>query len=275
MREFTDAELRLLTELLPNVGGEMRAAMTNMYIAAGRMTPMEKRERDEKLDKNVAAFLQSYHRMNRLVHNLTGAAELVSDSPYLMKNTDVVGLTRELVEQAEALFELEGVTLRFESDKPGCVILLEEERFTRMLLNLLSNALKFTPAGGSVTVRARVTPQWVRLSVSDTGRGIPPEKLESVFERFLDTESLDPAPHGLGLGLALCRRVAQGHGGSIVAESEEGKGARFTVSLPNRRTDNYRMEDSGQTDPAGGFNRMLTELSDALSVKAFGWRYTD
>ncbi len=274
MREYTKEELRLLTEVLPNVAQELRGAMANVYAAANRLAPPEAREKDPKTDKNAAFFLQSYYRMYRVVGNLNDARQLAETAPFPLANDDIVGLVRTVCGRAEALFEAEGVTLTFESDKPGQIIAMDAERIERLLLNLLSNALKFTPKGGSVAVRVRTTPQRVCLSVSDTGCGIAPDKLEHVFDRFLDTDAMDPPPHGVGLGLALCRRIAQGHGGIIVAESEEGKGATFTVSLPNARSANATLRQP-KTEYAGGFNRTLLELSDALGAEAFTHRFTD
>ncbi|MBR3561619.1 MAG: HAMP domain-containing histidine kinase [Oscillospiraceae bacterium] len=274
MREYTEEELRLLTEVLPNVAQELRGAMANVYTAASLLAPMEAREKDESIDRNAAIFAQSYFRMYRVIGNLSDAAELAETGRYTLSNDDIVGVVREVCEKAEALFEAEGVTLTFQSDKPGQVIAMDAERVERLLLNLLSNALKFTPRGGSVAVRVRVTPQRVYLSVSDTGRGIAPDRLEHVFDRFLETDVMAPPPHGVGLGLAICRRIAQGHGGSIVAQSEEGKGATFTVALPNERVSGARLRQP-KIAYSGGFNRTLLELSDALSASAFTCRFMD
>ncbi len=274
MRKYTKEELRLLTEVLPNVAQELRGAMANVYAAANRLAPPKAREADPAVDKNAAVFLQSYYRMHRVVGNLNDARELAETGRFVLSNDDVVGVARNVCERAEALFEAEGVTLTFESDKPGHVIAMDAERIERLLLNLLSNALKFTPKGGAVAVRVRTTPQRVCLSVSDTGCGIAPDKLEHVFDRFLETDAMDPPPHGVGLGLALCRRIAQGHGGAIVAESEEGSGATFTVSLPNVRSSNAVLRQP-RTEYAGGFNQTLLELSDALGAEAFTHRFLD
>lgn len=274
MKEYSDEELRLLTEVLPNVARELRGAMANVYTAASRLAPESARESDEKLDRNAAIFLQSYYQMYRVIGNLNDARMLADTGSLRLSNGDVVGVVRGVCEKAEAPFENEGVTLTFESDKPSQVILMDETLVERMLLNLLSNALKFTPRGGSVAVRVRVTPGQVFVSVADTGRGIEPDKLEHVFDRFLQTDKADPPPHGMGLGLALCRRIAQGHGGTIVAESQPGKGATFTVSLPNKRSMSVSAREP-RIDYAGGFNKTLVELSDALSYTAFTHRFTD
>ena len=274
MREYTNEELRLLTEVLPNVAQELRGAMANVYAAANRLAPLEAREKDAAVDKNAAIFTQSYYKMYRIVGNLTDAAKLAETGKFALGNDDIVGVVRGVCEKAEALFEAEGVTLTFEADKPGQIIAMDAGQMERLLLNLLSNALKFTPRGGSVAVRVRVTLPRVYLSVTDTGRGIAADKLEHIFDRFLQTDAMDPPPHGIGLGLAICRRIAQGHGGSIVAESEEGHGATFTVSLPNVRSVGAVLRQP-RVAYAGGFNQTLLELSDALGVGAFTHQYLD
>ncbi|MBQ9647995.1 MAG: HAMP domain-containing histidine kinase [Oscillospiraceae bacterium] len=275
MREYNEEELKLLTEVLPNVAQELRGAMANVYAAANRLAPISAREQNAAVDKNAAVFTQSYYRMYRVIGNMTDAPKLAETGKFAaLGNDDIVGVVRGVCEKAEPLFDGQGVTLTFESDKPGQIIAMDAELIERMLLNLLSNALKFTPKGGSVGVRVRVTDRRVYLTVSDTGRGIAPDKLEHVFDRFLVTDAMDPPPHGVGLGLALCRRIAQGHGGSIVAESEEGRGATFTVTLPNVKSPNGVLRQP-RTEYAGGFNRTLLELSDALNASAFTYQYLD
>ena len=112
------------------------------------------------------------------------------------------------------------------------------------------------------------------LSVADTGCGMTEDKLETLFDRYLHEGLMDPRPHGLGLGLPLCRRIAEGHGGSILAESRPGQGSRFTVSLPDRRADSGDVSDI-PLEYGGGFNKTLLALADALPAKAFLLRNED
>jgi signal transduction histidine kinase len=109
-------------------------------------------------------------------------------------------------------------------------------RLQQIAWNLLSNAIKFTPSGGRVTIAASQEPGGFRLEVSDTGRGIPPEYLTQVFDRFSQADSSASRTHGgLGLGLAIVRQLVELHGGSVEVASEGmGLGARFTVHLPAR-----------------------------------------
>ena len=268
MREYTEEELRLLTEILPNVGTELRDAVSSIYGAVMRLAPERAQEADPAVKKNAAIFMHGYCRMLRVVGNLSRAEMLAKSVPPELRNLDFVGLCRDVCREAEALFGLKKVTLAFESDAPGGVLAADEAQLKRLLLNLLSNALRYTPEGGTVTVRVKWGEQFAQLSVSDTGCGIAPEKLATVFERFLHSDALDAPPHGLGLGLALCRRIAEGHGGRIVAESAVGEGATFTVSLP-RKTTRDAVLRAPRIAYAGGLNETLVELSDALPTEAF------
>jgi len=98
--------------------------------------------------------------------------------------------------------------------------------------NLLSNALKYTSPGGSVTVSARTGPKEVLFSVADTGKGIPEAYRERVFEKFSSIPGDDPGKEGVGLGLAIVKEIIDAHGGKVSVTSREGKGSTFTFSLP-------------------------------------------
>jgi signal transduction histidine kinase len=115
-------------------------------------------------------------------------------------------------------------------------LLIDEKRITQVLANLLSNALKFTPEGRQIVVRANTDPQrpsWVLVSVSDTGRGIESEQLDYIFDRLYQARSDDAMLEGgLGLGLHICREVVSLHGGEIWVESTLGKGSTFYFTLP-------------------------------------------
>ena len=274
MKQYSEEELKLLTQVLPNVATQLRGAMANVYTAAQKLVPPEVRDGDEKADRTASVFTQSYYQMYRVVGNLNDAASLAEATPFLLYNDDIIGLCRTVCEKAEGLFDLSGVTLDFSADRENCIIAMDAERIERMLLNLLSNALKFTPRGGKVSVSVKTEGRSVLLTVADTGRGISADRLDTVFDRFLDVDRFDPAPHGLGLGLAICRRIAQGHGGRIMAESKEGAGAKFTVSLPNVKSPENRLRDV-RADYTGGFNPYLVQLSDALRAEAFEQKYLD
>ena len=108
----------------------------------------------------------------------------------------------------------------------------DERKLKQVLLNLLSNALKFTPEGGRVEVRASVADGMARVSAADTGVGIAPEDQEAIFEEFRQVGTADKKVEGTGLGLALSRKFVELHGGQIWVKSEVGHGSTFTFTLP-------------------------------------------
>lgn len=137
------------------------------------------------------------------------------------------------VELVEPLFGQKGLVFEGISGDQTIVARGDSERVTQILVNLLSNAIKFTPPGGHISADCGVTPDAVTLRVSDTGRGIAREKHETIFEPFIQLqEGLADRDSGVGLGLAISRDLARAMSGNLAVESEEGKGARFTLSLP-------------------------------------------
>ena len=147
------------------------------------------------------------------------------------------------------------------------------DRLEQAVWNLLSNALKFTPAGGRVTVSLRFERKQVLLTVTDTGGGIPVERMETVFDGYLHPERLAALPCGLGLGLPLCRRIAEGHGGRLVLDSRPDQGTSVTLALPDEMAADT-VEDV-QFDYAGGFQPALVGLADALPYQAFLQKHSD
>ena len=130
----------------------------------------------------------------------------------------------------------DGVRVAFAADPEVDVVDGDERRIKQVIFNLLSNAVKFTPAGGEVDVSATRLNGEVRVSVADTGPGIPPEDRDRIFEEFQQSETGVGQREGTGLGLALSKRFVELHGGRIWLESELGRGSTFTFALPTRST---------------------------------------
>ena len=252
--------------LLPQAASQLRGALANLYFAAAHLAPAAQRERDPDLDAKAALLDQSYYQLIRLVNNLS-ATRYLSGKPLPMRDRDVVDFVAEIFTKASSLAPLRGLETRFICAADQHVCAFCADALEHLLYQLLSNAFKFTPAGGLITVELRFSAGRILLSVEDTGPGIPPERLETLFDSYHQPDEPAPAPQGLGLGLALCRGVAQGHGGLITAESRQGKGSRFTFSMPDRSCGPI-LADS-RFDYNGGFNRTLMALSDAMPPEAF------
>lgn len=197
----------------------------------------------EASPENLAALHAEIMRLVRLVGELERLNEAESGSLELVwAEVDLAELTRRVTATFAPAFEQEGVALRLEFEPGTPAVAGDEDRFSQVVWNLLSNALKFTPPGGEVTVGIRGEGGFVRLAVTDTGPGIPADDLPYVFERFFRARRGEipspPAPgqpeRGTGLGLAISQALARAHGGRIEVHSEPGRGSTFTLVLPAR-----------------------------------------
>lgn len=264
---------RLLNEVLLHVAAQLRTALGGMHIAVGRLAPPDRRDRDAVLDRDAALLNHNYYSLLRLANNLSNAPMLLSDEPLLKENTDMVEWLASLCRQAEPLFALRHVTLTLQCAAEHHTAAIHRGCLEQAVWNLLSNALKFTPDGGSVTVTLRPGHRQVLLAVSDTGCGIPAGNMETVFDGYLHPERLAVLPGGLGLGLPLCRRIAEGHGGRLLLDSREGQGTTVTLALPDETAGD--MVEDVTFDYAGGFQPALVGLADGLPFDAFLQKHSD
>jgi len=170
-------------------------------------------------------------RLSNIVRALLMLSQAESGQLALQKSEmNLAELVRDLVDQHQIPAEAEGVRLSA-SVPASCTINADRIQIERLLSNLLGNAIKYTPAGG--TVKVSLLPEFdnVRLIVEDTGVGIAPEHLPHIFDRFYRVPSAD-AEKGLGLGLSFVAWIAKAHGGNVAVESVPNQGTRFTVTLP-------------------------------------------
>jgi heavy metal sensor kinase len=181
----------------------------------------------------LASALEESERVARLVEGLlllsrADAGVLRMDRQPL----DLAELVAEVGESARVLAEAQGVALECKSVAP---VTIDGDRahLRRLLLNLVDNGIKYTPAAGRVTLTLQRNGEWAALHVADTGSGLAPEEQERVFQRFYRTpEAVAQGKEGSGLGLCIARSIAEAHGGRIQVESTPGQGSTFTVFLP-------------------------------------------
>ena len=268
-----DPEQNPLAVLFPQIATQMRGALNNLHLAASQLIPAAAREADPVLDAKAAVLDQSYYQLLRLVTSLSAASLLTEDRPLPLCDRDIVDLVGDICDRAGDLAPMLGLELRFVCALEHHICAVAPNELEHLLYALLSNAFKFTPSGGTVTVELKLVNNRVLLSVTDTGCGISEDRLDTLFDHYLHRDPMDAPPHGFGLGLSLCRHIAEGLGGSLMVESRLGKGSRFTLSLPDRQIGGSISD--APFDYSGGFNRTLLLLSDALPVKAFLVRNQD
>ena len=266
-------QVRLLNEVLLHVSAQLRTALGGMHIAVSRLAPPERRDADAALDRDAALLNRNYYALLRLSNNLSNAPMLLDDAPLTRENTDIVTWLDGLCRQASPLFALRNVALTFQCSAARHGAAINRVCLEQAVWNLLSNALKFTAEGGAVTVSLRFERRQVLLAVTDTGCGINAEDMEMVFDSYLHPERLAVLPSGLGLGLPLCRRIAEGHGGRLVLDSREGHGTTVTLALPDELAEDV-VEDVA-FDYTGGFQPALVGLADGLPFEAFLQKHSD
>jgi len=145
---------------------------------------------------------------------------------------DISHLVARAIEDFSPLASERQIDLRQE-DPAVCMVLADEGKINRVVANLISNAVKFTPRGGKVVLRVAQRPRSTEVSVSDTGEGIPEEERDKIFEKFYQVEKRRLGRKaGTGLGLPLCKKVVDAHGGNIWVESVHGQGSRFYFTIP-------------------------------------------
>lgn len=172
-------------------------------------------------------------RMNRLIGDLVDIASIEAGKlRVLPKPNDAAALVRESVEAFQPVAAARGVSLAHAVAGPpqSLPASLDHDRILQVLGNLLSNAIKFTKVGGKVSVGVLASEEGVRFTVTDSGEGIPPDQLESVFERFWQVASNDR--RGLGLGLFITRCIVEAHGGKVWVTSTLGVGSVFNFTVP-------------------------------------------
>ena len=235
LREVTEQrELdRLKDDFVATVSHELRTPLTSMMGFLEMIRDGEAGQLTEDQKRFLAIIYRSSERLQRLVGDLLFVARLDASGLQLhFAPTRLDEIARELVDSSAALARAREVDL--EPDLAETPALLgDHERLVQLVGNLLSNALKFTPAGGTVTVRTFVDGDSAVLEVADTGIGIPAAEQDRVFQRFFrSSTATEQAIPGTGLGLVISRAIVEAHGGTITVTSKIGAGTCFRVELP-------------------------------------------
>lgn len=230
---------RIRAEFIDNLSHELRTPLTTVSLlaetlareaaAAGDRVPDRMRERITKIEVETGHLVQMVNELLDL-SRIEGGGTLE-----LVDGVDLGRLAAASAERLRLFAERQGVALRVEAAEAVPPIRGDAARLGQVVINLVHNAVKFSPDGGDVTVRVRRDGDEVVVSVEDHGVGIPPAARDRVFERFYKVDrarSREGTGGGTGLGLAIARHVVEQHGGRIWLVSEEGRGSMFTFALP-------------------------------------------
>jgi PAS domain S-box-containing protein len=224
---------RMKDEFISTVSHELRTPLTALRAALGLIAGGALEKRPEKRTQMMDVAIGNCDRLVRLVNDILdfermGAGRL----PMRFQEVDAKALLRRAADLQHP--SAQKVDIAFRIDAQPLLLWVDEDRILQTLGNLIGNAIKFSPRGSEVILRARAqSGTEAIISVEDSGRGIPPEKLDIIFERFQQVDASDSREMGgTGLGLAICRNIVRQHGGRIWAESTVGKGSCFYFTVP-------------------------------------------
>ena len=231
-RARSDDALAARDEFLGIVSHDLRNMLNAVVGCADLIAKGVSRENHvEAVLVNTQRIERSAARMNRLIGDLVDLASIEAGKLAVSREVgDPTHVVMEAVDTFQAQASASGVALAAEIVPPSSLAIFDPARILQVLTNLLSNAIKFTPASGNVVVHVERIGDEIRFAVSDTGPGIPTEKLEEVFVRFLQLTKNDR--RGVGLGLYISKCIVLAHGGRIWAERRSGGGSTFCFTLP-------------------------------------------
>jgi len=231
-RARSDFGLTKRDDFLGLVSHDLRTILGGIALSASRLIKTAPNDDAGKQSLKVAQGIQRYAgRMNRLIGDLLDVSSIESGRLSVRPEPlDVVKLINDAMEIFQPLATERTLVLEAEIGQAPLIAIFDHDRILQVLGNLLSNALKFTPAGGRIRVQAEAVGAEVRLTVSDSGSGIPSDKWGAVFERFWQVAANDS--RGLGLGLFITKCIVEAHKGRIWVERSNEKGSTFCFTLP-------------------------------------------
>jgi PAS domain S-box-containing protein len=227
---------RMKSEFLAIASHELRTPLAIIkgyadILASGNLGPLNQ-EQEGKLNR----IANNVEQLNILVNNILDLTRMDSgELSMALERFSLERLIREVTDDMEQIATVKGVRLKTRVTVRS-MVRADRGRMNQLLVNLIDNALKFTPEGGTITVSASETAKATTLRVADTGIGIKRKELSNIFLRFYQVDSTVQRRYkGAGLGLAICKRIAELHGGQITVKSRYRHGTTMTVTLPKRK----------------------------------------
>ncbi|MGH7740746.1 MAG: HD domain-containing phosphohydrolase [Candidatus Eiseniibacteriota bacterium] len=229
--------LTLKNNFVSTVSHELRTPLAAMNAYVDSLLGVREGQIEHgQLQRFLSVVSEESQRLTRLIESLLDLNRIDAGLTKLTRQTIDM---RELIEETARLLrpvaQVGQIALKETVDCADTRVDADRDQLRQLALHLGSNAIKFTPPGGAVTLRLFGDAREIGLQVEDTGIGIPEHALDKIFDRFYQVDSsLERRFGGTGLGLAICKSIAEWHGGRVIAESEVGRGSRFTVVLPRR-----------------------------------------
>lgn len=230
---------RLKSEFLSSVSHELRTPLVSMEKSIGLLLSKSAGALSAEQEEFLSITERNLKRLTRLINDLLDLSKLEAAKVTLKRElVSLEGIIQEAVEGLSQWAKAKSLNIELNIQEGLPRVSLDPDRIVQVLVNLIGNAIKFTPAGGTITIDARLAEQnsAIIVSVQDSGIGIPQEQLTKVFDKFYQVgERIATDIHGTGIGLSIAKEIVELHDGRIWAESQQGSGAKFSFTLPLSR----------------------------------------
>ncbi|MFQ5528589.1 MAG: sensor histidine kinase, partial [Thermoanaerobaculia bacterium] len=222
------------SDFISAVSHELRTPLTSIRNALDLMTAGRAGSLNTKQERFIGIAIRNASRLTHIINDLLDLSKIEAGKlAFRFEETQITGLLEAVGQSFGAQSKPDAPTLELKCDSDMPSVWIDPHRIEQVIANLLSNAFKFTPAKGRITLSARAADGGVEIRVTDTGVGLSPEEQERVFDRFYQVQDpLTRQVQGSGLGLSIVRRMLAGHGSTIAVESEPGEGSAFFFTLP-------------------------------------------
>lgn len=230
-------------------------------------TLLDSQEDPDALEQ-LSRLNRGLYQMLRTIGNMSDAGSVSSHCS--MDTVDIPAVFREIFEKAQVLASQAGILLTWQDLPESLYGLADRDLLERAVLNILSNAMKFTPQGGEIRASLTRRGRTLRLTVEDSGSGIDRDVMGNLFQRHLRQPGLEDSRFGVGLGIRLIHSAARHHGGTLLISSTETGGSRIVLTLSIRQKGQDRLSSPVfSLDYTGGFDHALVELSDVLPATLY------
>ena len=249
---------------------ELREPLTKVMTTADQLFPMEALQDDPAIQEQVARMNRGLLQMLRVIGNMSDAGRYCEGKSACMETRDITMLMQEIFDHSSDLIAHAGLQLSFRNLHTPVDCLVDSEKLERAVLNILSNAIKFTPKGGTIDCSLTRRGQLLCLQVQDSGSGIPDAIRSHIHSRYQRQPGIEDGRFGIGLGMVLIRSAASIHGGTVLIDHPEGAGTRVTMTLAIRKSPGGSLRSHVlRVDYSGERDHGLVELSESLPASLY------
>lgn len=257
---------KLKTEFFANISHELRTPLNVIWSTVQLLQSINLNNSLDgySVNKYLKIMNQNALRLLRLINNLIDTTKI--DGGYLslnLSNNNIVYIIEEITLSAADYIKSQGIELIFDTEVEEKYMAFDIDKIERIVLNILSNAIKFTEKNGTIFVNLYDLGNKIQLSIKDTGIGIPEDKLDKIFERFAQVDrSLSRRSEGSGIGLALVKSLVEMQGGTIYAKSKLGEGSEFIIELPVTL-----LEDDSEVIPYSEYQPSTSKYIERIQIE--------